>query len=177
MHICNGLYFLVAYYFVVKSLPHLHTVSQSWHFIGRHCHVTFDPRPIWPVTSKYWFLIGQLLWKDKLSHPPQSYLTLLSFWLSYTVSHSWNVRNRVPIFKMSSVSLYMRYLHLWLCIRYLHLSVCETFCPYIQAVLEFKGPPVIYMYREANELCICMNHYFNFWFQTRRRSQAYWLLG
>jgi hypothetical protein len=36
--------------------------------------------------------IGQLLRKDKLSHPPQSYLALLSLWLSYTVSHSWNVR-------------------------------------------------------------------------------------
>jgi hypothetical protein len=51
------------------------------------------PSPIWPVISTYCFLIGQLLRKDKLSHPPQSYLTLLSCWLSYAVSHSWNVRN------------------------------------------------------------------------------------
>jgi hypothetical protein len=39
-------YFLVAYFFVVHSLPHLHTVTQLWHFIGRNCSVTVDPSPI-----------------------------------------------------------------------------------------------------------------------------------
>jgi hypothetical protein len=79
--VCSGQSASFAYGLTVMAFHWLKLFSYIW------------PWPIWPVTSKYWVLIGQLLWKDKLSHPPRSYLTLLSFWLYNTVSHSWNVRN------------------------------------------------------------------------------------
>jgi hypothetical protein len=80
-------------------------LNSNWHLIDRNCPVTFDHRPVWPVTSNYWVFIGQLLWTDKLSHPPQGYLALLSFWLYYVCLIAGIWEWHVPFLIMSNLRL------------------------------------------------------------------------